>query len=429
MGLRRYNQLIWDTLTLIIIEYLPKNIFYVLYYSSFIKIFRRSGYGSPRFCRIKQLASEDVKADNSSAKHLENEILKQLKTEVSSVLLPKVWHESDFDIAIRLQALIIIPTGWLNSNSNEGRTQGPQIEFLIEGLEKNGFEVFAIEVNEINNNFKFLNLNTEKLKFIFIWSLTINNPNGELFEFVGSHFNTIGITTKIIGIITASPSDKRLVKYIRWAQVLHAVIYFEEKSEYREKLEKIIKTIHFPYLQINNHNTTLSTKFSQSIHCSSLLKYNRASWLIILRYQALALEIRHKIRALSIPISSIGFKGLYLPSNFISKERAEYGFGFVMIHRSPNTDAQLLGSFWDYYRLGVIPIVQMEKIKSASSYLTPYLDYLPIKTDEELYTILTLCKSSPELFDELRQRILSRMKVDFSPHIIVSKLLIDLYGS
>ena len=97
-----------------------------------------------------------------------------------------------------------------------------------------------------------------------------------------------------------------------------------------------------------------------------------------------------------------------------------------MMHRNHNDDAHLIGSFWDYYRLGVIPIIQMQNIKPIAPYMTPYLDYFPVKSDQDLYNILSLSKRSPEYFEKLRQRILTRMKTEFSPEIVIKKLLTDL---
>jgi hypothetical protein len=116
---------------------------------------------------------------------------------------------------------------------------------------------------------------------------------------------------------------------------------------------------------------------------------------------------------------------LYLPSEIISEQRSKYGFGFVMVHRNHNDDAHLIGSFWDYYRLGVIPIVQMQEIKPIASYMTPYLDYFPVKTDLDLYAVLSLGKKYPEHFEELRKRILNRMNTEFSPEVVIKKLLSD----
>jgi hypothetical protein len=129
---------------------------------------------------------------------------------------------------------------------------------------------------------------------------------------------------------------------------------------------------------------------------------------------------------MSLPLAEKKLKELYLPSEIISEQRSKYGFGFVMVHRNNNDDAHLIGSFWDYYRLGVIPIVQMQEIKPIASYMTPYLDYFPVKSDLDLYAVLSLGKNYPEYFEELRKRILNRMSTEFSPVIVINKLLSDL---
>lgn len=94
-----------------------------------------------------------------------------------------------------------------------------------------------------------------------------------------------------------------------------------------------------------------------------------------------------------------------------------------MVHRSHNEDANLIGSFWDYYKLGVIPLVQMQNIKEIASYMIPYLDYFPIENDIDLYSILAISKSNSVHFNTLKLRILKRMEVEFTPLNVVRNIL------
>lgn len=324
------------------------------------------------------------------------------------------------------KALIVIPNGWLNSESSEGRTQGPQIEFLIKGLRSIGFDISIFEVFKRNCDLTAIENKLEEFNVIFIWSLTTISPEDEFYEFLKNYSKSDLIIHKLIGVITASPSKRRLVKYSKWAAILGHVIYYEENSQFRQQLTKLLNTVHIPLLQLSPEDTTSSSQFSSSIHTSCLLKYNRAAWILTLRYQCLTLGIKYHIRTMSLPLAEKKLRELYLPSELISEQRSKYGFGFVMVHRSHNDDAHLIGSFWDYYRLGVIPIVQMQEIKPIATYMTPYLDYFPVKSDLDLYAVLSLGKNYPEHFEELRKRILNRMSTEFSPAIVINKLLSDL---
>jgi hypothetical protein len=424
--LRQYIDLLKDLIKITILEYFPNKIFVLFYSLALVKRLRTSGYSEPNFIKTEQLVSKVESKIKGETIFLNNQI-KQYHQSIDFTENPpksnKLISPSNTN---EIAALVIIPAGWLNPDSNEGKTQGPQIDFLIEGLRSNGIEVETFEVRKKSNNFIFLESRMTEFDLIFIWSLTVNSSDGELFTYLHEIAKIQLSASKVIGVITASPSKHRLIKYKKWAQVLTAVIYYEENSDYRTELEKIIRTIHVPLLQITSIDTSIATKFTPSVHSSSLLKYNRASWLMTLRYQSLALGLKYHIRAMSTPLSDKGFRKLYLSSSVISNQRSGYGFGFVMIHRSQHHDAHLIGSFWDYYRLGVIPILQMQEIRSVASYMQPYLDYFPITSDQELFMVLSLGKNSPDLFDELRKRILLRMQIEFSPKMVISNLLLDV---
>jgi hypothetical protein len=97
-----------------------------------------------------------------------------------------------------------------------------------------------------------------------------------------------------------------------------------------------------------------------------------------------------------------------------------------MIHRDHKTDASLIGSFWDYYRLGIIPLVQMQNIREMASYLIPYLDYFPFENDLDLYGILAASKNNPDHFNLLKKRIVERMRYEFNSEAVVKRMLFSL---
>jgi|LauGreSBDMM110SN_4_FD.fasta_scaffold20514_1 hypothetical protein len=388
-------------------------------------LLRQNKYTEPVFKRKKYLSRGLDEKSFSVLIEMKSLILEFNKSRIQKGSQEKFESEIITQDKKKSKALIVIPKGWLNSESVEGRTQGLQIKFLIEGLRNIGFDISVFEVSKRNCDLTPIKNKLEEFNVIFIWSLTIISPGDEFYEYLKYISKSDLATNKIIGVITASPSESRLVKYSKWATILGHVIYYEENSLFRQQLQKLLHTVHVPLLQLNLKGTTLSTQFSLSIHTSCLLKYNRFAWLLTLRYQCLVLGIKYHIRTMSIPLAEKKLRQLYLPSEIISEQRSKYGFGFVMVHRNHNDDAHLIGSFWDYYRLGVIPIVQMQEIKPIASYMTPYLDYFPVKTDLDLYAVLSLGKKYPEHFEELRKRILNRMNTEFSPEVVIKKLLSD----
>ena len=423
---KTYFYVIKDLIKIGFIELLPSKLLICFYSPIIVKLLRLNEYSEPGFIRKKYLSRDIDEKYISIMSKTKNLILEYNKSKIQKDSQEK--FKSKIITANRKmnKALIIIPNGWLNSESSEGRTQGPQIEFLIKGLRSIGFDISIFEVFKRKSDLTYIENNLEEFNVIFIWSLTIISPEDEFYKFLENNYKSDLIKHKLIGVITASPSESRLVKYSKWAAILDHVIYYEENSQFRQQLKKLFNTVHVPLLQLSPEDTTSSSQFSASIHTSCLLKYNRAAWLLTLRYQCLAIGIKHHIRTMSLLLAEKKLRELYLPSEIISEQRSKYGFGFVMVHRNNNDDAHLIGSFWDYYRLGVIPIVQMQEIKPIASYMTPYLDYFPVKSDLDLYAVLSLGKNYPEYFEELRKRILNRMSTEFSPVIVINKLLFDL---
>ena len=419
---KKYSPMFKDLLSIAIVEYLPDKMFIYFYSSIFVKYFRLSKYHEPKFVKEKYLIPDSNSEYENNLNQLEIQISKYSESTYPEDLKAKTDDKSTGE---QKKALIIIPNGWLNSDTDEGRTQGPQIEFLIKGLTDSDFEVSTFEVIKVNSNFTPLENKIGEYEVIFIWSLTIISPEEDFFNYLRCHSKSKTFRAKLIGVITASPSSSRLLKYKKWKAILDTVVYYEADSEFKDQLEKLFNTIHTPYIQLHSTDTKTLTNFTPSVHVSCLIKYNRVAWLLTLRYQSLVNEVECHIRTMSIPLAEKNIRELYLPIEFIASQRSKYGFGFIMIHRNYNEDAHLIGSFWDYYRLGVIPIIQMQNIKPIAPYMTPYLDYFPVKSDQDLYNILSLSKRSPEYFEKLRQRILTRMRTEFSPEIVVKKLLTD----
>ena len=300
---KTYFYILKDLIKIGLIEFLPSKLLVFFYSPIIVKLLRLNQYSEPGFIRKKYLSRDINEKYISIMSKTKNLILEYNKSKIQKE--PQAKFKSGIIIANKKvnKALIVIPNGWLNSESSEGRTQGPQIEFLIKGLRSIGFDISIFEVFKRKSDLTYIENNLEEFNVIFIWSLTIISPEDEFYKFLENNYKSDLIKHKLIGVITASPSESRLVKYSKWAAILGHVIYYEENSLFRQQLQKLLHTVHVPLLQLNLKGTTLSTQFSLSIHTSCLLKYNRFAWLLTLRYQCLVLGIKYHIRTMSIPLA------------------------------------------------------------------------------------------------------------------------------
>jgi hypothetical protein len=415
--------IIRDLIYFIYIENLPNWLFKFLYHINFFNFTKINKYKYPIFSSkmnlVKAFSSDTkgilTKSFDAYNNYIEINSNKYIKHKNKTKSIRKFHQNSR-------TATLIIPLGWLDPSSSEGRTQGPQITFFIKGLEKNGY---VVRVVEASNNTPTLDDKVLESQLIFIFSLTYFNPSNKLFEKLHYSLNSNYHKFTTIGVITAAPDVNLLKMYIEWTKALQTVIYYEENSEYKQRLEKIFKVLHSPYIQFSPENL-VHDKFNPSVHLSALVKFNRMSWAIALKYICITTNTNYFIRLISNVLTYKRIKPSYIPNDLIVQERIKFGFGFVMVHRKYNLDAHLIGSFWDYYRLGVIPLVQMQKTQQISTYLTPYLDYFPIESDFDLFSILLISHSNEDHFNNLRKRIKDRIKYEFNPETVIEKLLNDL---
>jgi hypothetical protein len=321
------------------------------------------------------------------------------------------------------KAKIIIPDKWIDPLSAEGRTQGPQISFLKEGLEQNGF---VTEIIQLKKDSLILNIDILEPQLVFIWSLTYFDPNSEIFKIFYSPLLQESKQFMVVGVITANPDIDLINRYRDWRKILKKVLFYEEQSEYKKILDTIFEVVHMQIIQLTPDSIKYQKDFDTTVHASCLLKFNRIAWLLVLRYICTCLEISYFIRLISNALSYKNIRSTYISNELIVEERIKYGFGFVMLHRNYKVDANLIGSFWDYYRLGIIPLVQMQNIEEMASYMIPYLDYFPFESDIDLFAILKASKNDPNHFNKLRLRILDRLKYEFKPETVVKNVLVAL---
>ena len=411
-----------DILYVALVESLPNNLFRFFYRIRLYNITKQKIYRYPIFMSKKTLQKLSI---SLSKKVLDSSIgALNSYSENESRKNTQFGNDSSLNInKLSRKAKIIIPCGWIDTLSAAGRTQGPQILFLEKGLKQNGYDV---EIIQLKKDHSELSISTFESQLIFIWSLSYFDPNMEAFRVFSSKLIQTKHSFMVVGVITAGPEEYPTDKYHQWTKILKKVLYYEEHSEYRKNLSDIFCVIHTPYIQLTSESINYQLNFSATVHVSCLLKLNRIAWLLVLRYICISLKIPYLIRLISNVLSYKNIKSTYIANELITQERVKFGFGFIMVHRNPKLDAHLIGSFWDYYRLGIIPLVQMEKVQEMASYLIPYLDYFPIENDADLFSILHISKDYPAHFGNLRLRILERMKNEFNTTNVVNKILTDL---
>ena len=421
-----------DLLKVIIVEYTPKSFFRFCYVLGLFNSTRLKEYLSPAF-KLNFLNELDIELESKKLIDLSTKLFNASQSPRPTQLMgvEGLLGNDNGKVNQFRFVKIVTPANWNNPETVGGRTQGPQIEFLKQGLISCGLQVEIIEVEENPNDFSYSHNLDMLLKdkknldrtLVFIWSITVINPKNKAFDVlkemkVGGNFRG-----KIIGINTASPNSVHFPRFNDWTKLLDGVIYHEEKSAYKLELEKLFEVRHMPFIQISDARPNALTDISPGIHSSGLLKQNRLSWLITLKYICLRLGYRHFIRAISNALSWAKLHDSYTPNETIAAERRNFMLGFVMVHREPHLDCHLIGSFWDYYRLGVIPVIQMQNLVDFASYMTPYLDYFPVVSELDLYLVLKISQDNPQHFKNLQKRILERMEHEFTPKNIVRTVL------
>lgn len=420
-----------DILKIMIIEYMPNKLFQLCYFIGLFNSTRLKMYTSPKF-NLGYLKDLDLRKESQKILQLSTQLLNNNQP-LNYALSPQ--EESESIVTEKRShfkfAKIIIPKGWSDPETVGGRTQGPQIQFLKSGLMSCGLQVEIIEVVKntndslVDDNLDVFLAYKEEIDFsiIFIWSLTQIDPRSKAFNSIREMKKAGGFRGQIIGVNTASPYQKFFSRFKEWSEIMNDLIFYEEKSRYKLELEKMFRVIHMPIIQISDKNPSISTDIVPSVHSSCLLKQNRLSWLIVLKFICLRLNYKYFIRAISYPLSWKNLHDTYQSINEIASERSKYMLGFIMVHREPDLDCHLIGSFWDYYRLGVIPIVQMQELSDFAKYMTPYLDYFPVVSELDLYLVLKISQENPEHFTNLQKRIQERMEFEFNPKNVVCTML------
>lgn len=397
---------------------IPK-LFYFVYSMNLMRYSKNKSYSSPLFYSFSQL--------NDFKKKSEELFIKSKNQLMNSSVQLETYQFNNLKNNF-MTALLIVPVGWCDTDSSFGVIHSPFIDYFKEGLICNNLKVHILEVD--NNCTLPPDLQFSSFNFIFIWSLSQLDPNLEVFRqlrSLKSNEKTVNSFPLVVGIISAPLADKQSIALVlRHKKLVTDLIYHEEKTPMLSQLEKYFNLHHMPYIQKFTNVGLINSNFTPSVYISCRIKQNRLSWVLIAKYYSLKIGIKHSINVYFDSLSAVGLMKSYRPIQLVDAERAQYGFSFTMSHRTPNSDSHLLGSFWDSYKLGVIPLVQMQNLCPVSSYMQPFLDYFPIIDESDLATVLILSVSYPDHFKKLRERIQARMVLEFNPKITLSKLLVRL---
>lgn len=356
-------------------------------------------------------------------------------SEINSSVIGKLAKSRDYDSAdfnpegksesigkdYNFEVLFLIPNGWLDSSSIQGKTQGVQIEFFIKGLKELGINVSLVE----HGNLRKLGTLSENGNLILIvWSLSASDPSILQIPEITRLLKKDNPGNKIIGVITKEPGKGCMDSALRWKDIVDSVLYYEEASDFQRQLSKNFKVIHTPFIQSRRIDLSPKNISLEGVFWSGLMKFNRKNWLIALKILCKRFDIKVGVWIYFDSLIAISERFGYASVEELEKRMINYAFGLVLAHRNPGENALLIGSFWNVYMSGQIPIVQHEgEEPMLASYLTPQLDYFAIKSTEDLAAVLLFSKLYPSTVQMLRERILHRSLSNFSQKEIQKRLI------
>lgn len=325
------------------------------------------------------------------------------------------YHESKFK-----RALIIHPKDWMKDNTFEYSIHSNQILFVKKGLEENRIPTDLLDEEEFDEEKTLRNLDEECL--LIFWSLSSLNFRSKFNCLLQSSKIPSSISITKLGVISASPTAKLFARYSEWASIIGKVIFYEEESKYKNELKRFFEVIHLPLIHYSSQPCVIKDVGIQ-VHFSGTLKYNRLDWLLVLRALCIEFDVDFECKIIKEVRKSGRSKFKYLPEAATSLERRRFSIGINFAQREPGIDAKLIGSFWDYYRNGCIPLVIGENTREMSSYLSQNLDYFSIETEEDLRDVILFFKNNTRHLFLLRERVAARVRDDFNPKKVMETLL------
>ena len=318
------------------------------------------------------------------------------------------------------RAFIVYPHNWMNKETFEFAIHSNFIRFIQQGLEENLIKTNLIDEEKLDE-IEILGKLDDKTLVIF-YSLSALDFKSKCIGYLQINELKLGVSPTKIGVITASPTKKLIPKYMTWTSIVSDVVYYEEESEYSRELSKIFRVIHLPLIQYSSSLCTIKDN-GKRIHFSGTLKYNRSDWLIVLRALCITLGVHFECKIVRETRTGGSKNFAYLSETATSKDRMQYSLGVNFAQREPGIDAKLIGSFWDYYRNGCIPIVIGENTREMATYMELNSDYFSVKTEEDLRdTLISVFDDTHHLLD-MRQRIYNRVHNEFNPKVTLESFL------
>ena len=385
------------------INFLPKLIWFVLQGE-------KSNYKNPS-------GKLPLELDLIKISNLKNLLYASLNDSVLTKLLVNTPADKVFK-----NCILIIPENFLNENTHVGKGFFGVVNSLILMLNKNFLNVEIVQIKvgldkdvgldrilkikELIKQKKYQENNT----FFILFSSTYLTQECDITELV-KYITENRIYC--IGYLTSSGTNPlATLESVNKLKCLNLLVDYNSNSEFIKIKDNDLPVIHIPWIPtekyILNNNSTLNIAFS------GLLKHNRDRWLIAISSLAKFYRIKISIKL----YSSFAIK--YRLQKFLTREDllnwfSSYSFGLVILGRSPGTNDGLIGSFWDVFYSGTIPLVQFEGSNYfLAEYLSPFVDYLPFTTIEDLALILAVLRESPDIVRMLKSRNSSRRDLDLN---------------
>lgn len=352
--------------------------------------------------------------------HLSN-MKKSIDSSINNSIFPTLTNEVINNKAFK-NCIVVLPQNFLNEDSHVGKGFFAPVNGLISMLGKNypNVEIVPVSVNSELNNENYSQLSVESLMrsknyrnedtFCVLFSVTYLIQNCNVKKITNYIFKN---DIYCIGYLTSTNKNPlETLNAVGDLNCINLMIDYSGHSELNKINSTDIPVIHVPWIPISE--VILNNASTISIAYSGLLKFNRGRWLVVTCALAKLYSIKISIRLYSWTAIKKGLQ------NFVSRKEllnwfSNYSLGIVILCRSPEINDGLIGSFWDVYHAGAIPLVQFEGLDYfLADYLLPYVDYLPFTSIEDLAMILKLLQETPEILIKLKSRNSLRRNSDLS---------------
>lgn len=351
---------------------------------------------------------------------------KELRNEIKCLIVSATQKGIDPLFVGKVQTPILknctlfVPQEFQDSTSHVGKGFYHVVTQLIQMLSENFKEMEVIQVpnlNEVSSREKFIerlsylkkrNSGGKSVAILFSTTFLTQHTNFQtVLNFLEDKFDFF------VGYITSSGSrPEKTAESITDLKCINLVIDYNPNSEYSIRYGGTIAKVHVPWIPTNIIYENRAS--SKRIAFSGILKFNRLSWILTIHEVAQSLRYKTAVKLYSVLGLRLGlqkFKSRDELLCFLSSSE----LGLVLLNRQPGVNDGLIGSFWDVYHSGAIPLVQFEGSNyHLSHYLIPYRDYLPFSTRDELEILLDILDSDISVLQDLKYINESRRKSDLS---------------